>query len=61
MVQDFQLIFRQFFEVSFFVDNAFVAFGDGCDFVEDGLPLGGGGFFVGFEAEIYGLDDLVVG
>lgn len=61
VVQDLELVFGQFFEVGLFVEDAFVAFGDGGDFVEDGLALFGRGLFVRFEAEVDGLDDFVVG
>ena len=61
VVQDLQLIFGKFFEIRLFVDDAFVAFGDGCYFVENGFALFGRGLFVGFEAEVYGFDYLLVG
>ena len=61
VVQDLQLVFGKFLEIGFFVEDAFVAFGDGGHFVENGFALFGGGFFVCFETEVYGLDYLLVG
>ena len=50
-----------FSRVCLFIEEAFVAFGDGGHFAENRFVLFGGGSFVCFEAEVYGLDYLIVG
>ena len=41
VIEDLQLIFREFLKICFLVEDALVVFSDGSDFVENGFALFG--------------------